>query len=197
MVGGQQYEGADRRGWAQSRVQPRREFGGALGGAGSRALGYGLVTDEVRIEDAAGRSRQVGSLTQAADDHAVKVQNSVRDCQELRPHAEHRAELVELGPAGARNQVRQNVGVAVEMGDAKAPVERPARRGWPCWVRRPPKERGRGDERIRSWLPPNLKTEPRPREEQGASAGPQPAARGRDREAAACQETHASVYLGR
>jgi hypothetical protein len=83
-----------------------------------------LVTDEVGIEDASSSGCQVGSLTQAADDHAIEFQNSRRDLQKLRSNPEHHAELAELGPAGARDQVGQDIGVAVEVGDAKAPVER-------------------------------------------------------------------------
>jgi hypothetical protein len=65
----------------------------------------------------------VGSLTKAADDHAIEVQDSGRDRQKLRSNSEHRAELAELGPTSARDQVGQDIGVAVEMSDAETPIE--------------------------------------------------------------------------
>jgi len=105
-------------------MQERCKFSRTIGGTGGSILSYGLITDEVGIEDASSRGGQVGSFTQVADDHAIKFQNSRRDLQKLRSNPEHRAELAELGPAGPRDQVGQDISVAVEVGDAKAPVER-------------------------------------------------------------------------
>jgi hypothetical protein len=71
----------------------------------------------------------VRPLAQAADDNAIEIADTGRDIQELGSHSEHRAELVKLGPTGTRDQVRQNVGIAIEVCDAKAPIERaPLRR---------------------------------------------------------------------
>jgi hypothetical protein len=83
-----------------------------------------LVTDEVRIENAAGRGGQVGPLAQAADDHTIEVQDPRGNIQKLRSDSKHRAELAELGPTSARDQVGQDIGVTVEVGNAEAPIER-------------------------------------------------------------------------
>jgi hypothetical protein len=62
-------------------------------------------------------------LAQAADDNAIEIADTSRDIQELRSHSEHRTKLAKLGPTGTRDQVRQNVGIAIEVCDAKAPIE--------------------------------------------------------------------------
>ena len=95
-----------------------------IGSTGGSILSYGLITDEMGIEDAPGRGSQMGSFTQIADDHAIEFQDSRRDLQKLRPNPEHRAELAEFSPTGARDQVGQDISVAVEVSDAKAPIER-------------------------------------------------------------------------
>jgi len=68
-------------------------------------------------------------LAQTADDNAIEIADTGRDIQELGSHSEHRTKLTKLSPTGTRDQVRQNVGVAIKVCDAKAPIERaPLRR---------------------------------------------------------------------
>jgi hypothetical protein len=68
------------------------------------------------------------SFPKAQDDRAVQGGYSRWDGHELRPHTQHRTELTKFGPTSARDQVCQNVGVAVKMRDSKAPIQ-----GAPFW----------------------------------------------------------------
>jgi hypothetical protein len=63
------------------------------------------------------------SFPKAQDDRAVQGGYSRWDGHELRPHTQHRTELTKFGPASARDQVCQDVGVAVKMRDSKAPIQ--------------------------------------------------------------------------
>jgi hypothetical protein len=88
-------------------------------------VGYGLVTDEMVVEDPPGRGPQVRAFSKAPDDRAVQGGYSRRGCYELGSHRadEIRTELTKFGPSSARDQVCQDVGVAIEMRDSKAPVQ--------------------------------------------------------------------------
>jgi hypothetical protein len=102
-----------------------KELCKARGGrGGGRVLCYRLVTNEVRIEDASGSGGQMRPLAQAGNDCAVHLADPRRDLQKLWANAQHHAQLTKLGPTSTRNQVGEHVGVAVEVGDAKASIKR-------------------------------------------------------------------------
>eukprot|EP00900_Chrysochromulina_parva_P004762 jgi/Chrpa1/14287/Chrysochromulina_OHIO_Genome00018030-RA len=77
------------------------------------------------VEDPPGRGPQVRAFSKAPDDRAVQGGYSRRGCYELGSHRadEIRTELTKFGPSSARDQVCQDVGVAIEMRDSKAPVQ--------------------------------------------------------------------------
>ena len=83
-----------------------QQLGELLRSHSGRALCYGLIADEMRVEDPPSCGGQVSALPQVRDDHLVQVAHSGGKLQQLGPHAQHSAQLHSQTISGLHNQTR-------------------------------------------------------------------------------------------
>lgn len=103
-----------------------QQLGEPLISRGGRGLCYGLIANQMRVEDSPSCGGEVSALPQVRDDHPVQdvvcTPEGSSSSWGRTPNIAHTAQPAEFCPPSSRDQIGEHAGVPIEMGHAQAPV---------------------------------------------------------------------------